>query len=173
MEDQLPKEAAAEAKEMGEETSMITVHDIRRYVRVTVMLKWQERWHIGQTGHDFNICKTSVVSNTRLDFSDKTTFKQIFQLRKSYCILNEYRHKLGQMNRPEPVEQFLCECPEYDGARILLIMNLRNEIGLQTLNLYFLIGYEDNIRDCKLGIAWTVYHQQWKIPSIKGHTKLT
>ena len=40
MADRLAKEAAMEAKELGEETSVVTVQDIKRHARVSTQYKW-------------------------------------------------------------------------------------------------------------------------------------
>lgn len=52
--DHLAKAGAAEAKEMGEETSIVTVQDIKGCTSLSVILKWQDRWHIGGIGRDFH-----------------------------------------------------------------------------------------------------------------------
>ena len=48
--DRLAKEAAMEAKELGEETSVVTVQDVKRHARVSIIYKWQQRWDIGESG---------------------------------------------------------------------------------------------------------------------------
>ena len=95
--DRLAKEAAMEAKELGEETSVVTVQDIKRHARVSTRYKWQQRWDIGESGHDFFLCKPFLKSNPRLDFPNIKMFKQILQLRTGYSKLNDCRHKLGQV----------------------------------------------------------------------------
>ncbi|MEW8548738.1 MAG: hypothetical protein AB2693_34990, partial [Candidatus Thiodiazotropha sp.] len=149
--DRLAKAAASEAKQLGEETSVVTIQDIKRHARITALLKWQDRWDIGKTGREFYICKPNIKAKTRLDFPDNTTFKHILQLRTGYCILNEYRHKLGQVDTDlcvcgsvETVEHYLCECPQYEDARLQLLTNLRYQLGLQNLQKYMLLGYEDH-----------------------------
>ena len=66
--DRLAKEAAMEAKELGEETSVITVQDIKRHARVSTRYKWQQRWDIGESGRDFFLCKPFLKSDPPLDF---------------------------------------------------------------------------------------------------------
>ena len=95
--DRLSKEAAMEAKEVGEETSVVTVQDIKRHARVSTRYKWQQRWDIWESGHDFFLCKPFLESDPRLDFPNIKMFKQILQLRTGYSKLNDYRHKLGQV----------------------------------------------------------------------------
>ena len=60
--DRLAKEAAMEAKELGEETSVVTVQDIKRHARVSTRYKWQQRWDIGESGRDFFLCKPFLKS---------------------------------------------------------------------------------------------------------------
>ena len=86
--DRLAKEAAVEAKAMEEETSVVTVQDIKRHARASIQRKWQKRWDIGEFGRD----KPFLDSSLRLDFPNIRIFKQILQLRTGYSILNDYRH---------------------------------------------------------------------------------
>ena len=44
--DRLAKEAAVEAKDLEEETSVVTVQDIKRHARASIQRKWQQRWDI-------------------------------------------------------------------------------------------------------------------------------
>ena len=41
--DRLAKEAAMEAKDLGEETSIVTVQDVKTHARVSIRYKWQQR----------------------------------------------------------------------------------------------------------------------------------
>ena len=125
--DRLAKEAAVEAKAMEEETSVVTVQDIKRYARASIQRKWQQRWDIGEFGRDFYLCKPILVSSPRLDFPNTRIFKQIFQLRTGYSILNDYRHKLGQCEtglcecgQMETVQHFLLQCQLYEEERGIL-----------------------------------------------------
>ena len=92
-----------EAKALEQETSVVTVQDIKRHARASIQRKWQQRWDIGEFGRDFYLCKPFLDSSTRLDFPNTRIFKQIILLRTEYSILNDYRHKLGQC------ESALCE----------------------------------------------------------------
>ena len=51
--DRLAKETAREAKEMGKETSIVTVQDIKKHARTSIKRKWQQRWDIGEFGRNF------------------------------------------------------------------------------------------------------------------------
>ena len=50
MADRLAKEGAMEAKDLGEETRVVTVQDIKRHARVSSRYKWQQRLDIGESG---------------------------------------------------------------------------------------------------------------------------
>ena len=93
---------------MEEETSVVTVQDIKRHARASIRRKWQQRWDIGEFGRDFYLCKPFLDSCLRLDFPNTRIFKKIFQLRTGYNILNDYLHKLGQC------ESGLCECGQME-----------------------------------------------------------
>ena len=137
--DRLAKEAAVEAKDLEEETSVVTVQDIKRHARASIRRKWQQRWDISEFGRDFYLCKPFLVSNPRLDFPNTRMFKQILQLRTGYSMLNDYRHKLGQC------ESGLCECGQcqlYEEERNILYNRLREQLGIHTPNVYTLLGYE-------------------------------
>ena len=87
---------ACETKEMGEETSIVTIQDIKKHARTSIKRKWQQRWDIGEFGRDFYLCNPFLNSNSRLDFPNTKHHKQILQLRTGYSLLNDYRYKLGQ-----------------------------------------------------------------------------
>ena len=63
----LAKEAMVEAKDLEEETIVVTVQDIKRHARASIRRKWQQRWDIGEFGRDFYLCKPFLESNPRLD----------------------------------------------------------------------------------------------------------
>ena len=150
--DRLAKEAAMEAKELGEETSIVTVQDIKRHARVSIRYKWQQRWDIGESGRDFYLCKPFLKSNPRLDYPNIKLYKKMLQLRTGYSKLNDYRHKLGQVEtrycecgQIETVQHYLLECPLYDEARYTLLKRLREELGIQAPNIYTLLGYDSPV----------------------------
>ena len=152
MADRLAKEAAMEAKELGEGTSVVTVQDIKRHARVSTQYKWQQRWDIGESGRDFFLCKPFLKSDPRLDFPTIKTFKQILQLRTGYSKLNDYRHKLGQVEtrfcecgQVETVQHFLLECPLYEEARYILLNRLKEQLGIQAPSVYTLLGYDGHV----------------------------
>ena len=147
--DRLAKEAAVEAKDLEEETSVVTVQDIKRHARASIWSKWQQRWDIGEFGRDFYLCKPFLDSNPRLDFPNTRMFKQILQLRTGYSILNDYRHKLGQCEsglcecgQMETVQHYLLQCQLYEEERNILYNRLREQLGIHTPNVYTLLGYE-------------------------------
>ena len=108
--DKLAKEAATEAKELGEETSIVTVQDVKRHARVSIRYKWQQGWDFGESERDFYLCKPFLISNPRLDYPNIKLYKKMLQLRTDYSKLNDYRHKLGH------VETRYCECGQIETA---------------------------------------------------------
>ena len=74
--DRLAKEAAMEAKELGEEASFLTVQDVKRHARVSIRYKLQQRWDIGESGRDFYLCKPFLRSNPRLDYPNIKLYKK-------------------------------------------------------------------------------------------------
>ena len=148
--DRLAKEAATEAKELGEEKSIVTVQDVKRHARVSIRYKLQQRWDIGESGRDFYLYKPFLKSNPRLDYPNIKLYKKTtLQLRTGYSKLNGYRHKLGQVEtrycecvQIETVQHYLLECPLYDEARYTLLKRLREELGIQAPYIYTLLGYD-------------------------------
>ena len=76
----------------------------------------------------------------------------MLQLRTGYSKLNDYRHKLGQVEtrycecgQIETVQHYLLECPLYDEARYTLLKRLREELGIQAPNIYILLGYDSPV----------------------------
>ena len=141
-----------EAKELGEETSIETVQDIKRHARVSIRYKWQQRWDIGESGRDFYLCKPFLKSNPRLDYPNIKLYKKMLQLRTGYSKLNDYRHKLWQVEtrycecgQIETVQHYLLECPLYDEARYTLLKRLREELGIQAPNIYTLLSYDSPV----------------------------
>ena len=66
--DRLAKEESMKAKELDEETSVVTVQDIKRHARVSTRYKWQQRLDIGEFCRDFLLCKLFLKSDPCLDF---------------------------------------------------------------------------------------------------------
>ena len=51
--ERLAKVAAGEAKELGEETRVVTVQYIKRLSKTNIKRKWQQRLPIGEFGRDY------------------------------------------------------------------------------------------------------------------------
>ena len=78
-----------EAKELGEETSIVTVQDIKRHARVSIRYKWQQMWDIGESRRDSYLCKPFLKSNPCLDYPNIKLYKKMLQLRTGYSKLND------------------------------------------------------------------------------------
>ena len=110
---------------------------------------WQQRRDIGEFGRDFYLWKPFLDSSRRLDFPNTRIFKQILQLNTGYSILNDYWHKLGQCEsglcecgQMETVHHFLLQCQLYEEGRGILFNRLRKQLGIQSPNVYTLLGYD-------------------------------
>ena len=76
----------------------------------------------------------------------------MLQLRTGYSKLNDYRHKLAQVEtryyecgQIETVQHYLLECPLYDEARYTLMKRLREQLGIHAPNIYTLLGYDSPV----------------------------
>ena len=79
-------------------------------------------------------------------------FKQILQLRTGYSKLNDYRHKLGQVEtrfcecgEVENVQHFLLGCPLYEEARYILLNRLIEQLDIQDPSVYTLLSYDSHV----------------------------
>ena len=82
--DRLAKEAAMYAKDLGAETRIVTVQDVKRHTSVCIRYKWQQSWNIGESGRDFYLCKPFLKSKPRLEYPSIKLYKQILQFRTGY-----------------------------------------------------------------------------------------
>ncbi|MEW8545908.1 MAG: ribonuclease H family protein, partial [Candidatus Thiodiazotropha sp.] len=140
--DELAKSAAKEAVSLSEETSVVTVQDVKKHARESVMNKWQDRWDIAESGRNFYEYKDKISYKRRPDFPSRTGYNQLMQLRTGYSVLNEYRWKIRQKETPycscgevETVKHFMIECENYDDARLRLLHNLQTQLGITRLDL--------------------------------------
>ena len=53
--DRLAKEAAKEAQDLDQNTSVLTNQDIKKAARDSIMDKWQDKWNISKTGREYYI----------------------------------------------------------------------------------------------------------------------
>ena len=149
--DRLAKEAAQEAKELSEDSNIITNTEVKKNARLSSRFKWQRRWDISETGRHFYEFKPDINSNPLLDFPNHQSFNIITQLRTGYSRLGEYRCKIGQSETPacqcgatETVEHFLLYCPNTEDERLKLLNSLNCNLGVTQLDLQVMLGYDNH-----------------------------
>ena len=69
--DRLAKDAAKEAKELDQNTSVITNQDIKTAARDSIMDKWQDRWSISNTGSKYFQYRPKLLPIPRFDFPER------------------------------------------------------------------------------------------------------
>ena len=149
--DRLAKEAAQEAKELSEESNIITNAEVNKNAKISSRFKWQRRWEISETGRHFYEFKPDIDTKPLIDIPNHQSFTIINQLRTGYSRLNEYRYKIGQSETPscqcgatESVEHFVLYCPNTENERLELLNNLNNTLGITELDIQLLLGYDNH-----------------------------
>ena len=149
--DQLAKEAATEAKEIGPENlpAITTMQEIKMAARKHGSEKWQERWDMAETGRHLYEFRPQVGYHMKHNFKSVATEKVVSQLRTGYVFLNEYLHscKLGntlspmcECGEPESVRHYLLSCPRYDTQREILRKSLFTLCGIVHLDCNILLN---------------------------------
>ena len=107
--DKLAKEAAEEAENMPEVDTPLTSIDVKRAVRDSCKIKWQNRWEASQRGRHMFEFHPSVVAR-KMAFGSIPAQRIVTQLRTGYCYLNGYLHAVGLNLKESP----LCTCFLFD-----------------------------------------------------------
>ena len=148
--DRLAKEAAKEAQDLDQNTSVLTNQDIKKAARDSIMDKWQDKWNISNTGREYFQYRPQILPKPRYDFPDHRGFVLLLQLRTGNSQLNDYKQKLGQVesNRcecgeVENTEHFLLECQLYEDQRLQLLYTLQSQARTTNLDILELLSYED------------------------------
>ena len=89
--DRLAKDAAKEAQELDQNTSVLTNQDIKKAARDSIMEKWQDKWSISNTGRKHFQYRPEIRPIPRFDFPDHQGFILLLQLRTGYSQLKDYR----------------------------------------------------------------------------------
>ena len=121
--DKLAKEAAEEAENMQEVDTPLTSIDVKRTVRDSCKIKWQNRWEASQRGRHMFEFHPSVVAR-KIAFGSIPAQRIVTQLRTGYCYLNGYLHAVGlkesplcTCGEPESVKHFIEDCEQYEEIR--------------------------------------------------------
>ena len=64
--DRLAKEAAREALDLDQNTSVFTNQGIKKAARSSIMDKWQIKWNISKTGREYFQCRPQILQNPDL-----------------------------------------------------------------------------------------------------------
>ena len=99
------KEAVVEAENMPEVCTPLTSIDIKRAMKDSCTVKWQNRWEASQAGRHMYDLHPSVKAKKKAANSIPTQ-RITSQLRTGYCYLNGYMHTVGLKDSP------LCTCGE-------------------------------------------------------------
>ena len=91
--DRLAKDAAKEAQELWQNTSVLTNQGIKKAARDIIMDKWQDKWSISNTGRTYFQYRPKILPIPRFDFPDHQGFILLLQLRTGYSQLKDYRKK--------------------------------------------------------------------------------
>ena len=155
--DKLAKEAAEEAENMPEVDTPLTSIDVKRAVRDSCKIKWQNRWEASQRGRHMFEFHPSVVAR-KMAFGSIPAQRIVTQLRTGYCYLNGYLHAVGlkesplcTCGEPESVKHFIEDCEQYEEIREKLRSRLFFGTGNSEFSckLFLEVKVEDEFQECR------------------------
>ena len=97
--DNVTKEAAKEAENMTEVETPLTSIDVKRAVKDSCKIKWQNRLEASQRGRHMFEVHPSVTAKKKASVSIPAQ-RIMTQLRAGYCYLNSYLHVDGLKESP-------------------------------------------------------------------------
>ena len=56
---------------------MVTVQDVKKHARDSVMMRWQERWDIAETGRNFYKYKDKISYKCSPDFPSRISYNHL------------------------------------------------------------------------------------------------
>ncbi|MEW8548387.1 MAG: reverse transcriptase domain-containing protein [Candidatus Thiodiazotropha sp.] len=156
--DQMAKEAANEAKEMGEAElqAVTTLGDVKAAAKESGSIKWQEMWEKAETGRHLYYYRPKVGFKIKHSFQSAVGERIIAQLRTGYARLNEYLYKTGitdsnecMCGAIESVSHYLIDCPLYENEREIMRKRLFQSCGIPQLdmNLLLMAKKEDEFKE--------------------------
>jgi hypothetical protein len=80
--------------------------DVKRAVKTSTKIKWQNRWTISESGRQLNDLIPMVGNASHLDMPNPQIGRVLTEMRIGYSRLNKYRNNIGQ----SPTA--LCDCGE-------------------------------------------------------------
>ncbi|CAG2242410.1 RNASEH1 [Mytilus edulis] len=123
--DLLAKQAAEEATQLLPKNNIITLQDVKQGAHKSVMLKWQRRWELSNTGRDLFEITPNVKNIPIFDYPTKKFFSIFIQLRTGHAtLLISIKQRTGQnttdlcsCGTKETQQHYLTECPNYESYR--------------------------------------------------------
>ena len=155
--DRLAKEAAVDAENMPEVCAPLTSIDIKRAVKDSCTVKWQNRWEASQTGRHMYDFHPTVKAKRKAANSIRTQ-RITSQLRTGYCYLNGYMHTVGLKDsplctcrEPESVKHYIEDCEQHVEIRERLMSKMFFTIGSSEFSCKMLLEVkaEDDLQECR------------------------
>ena len=147
--DALAKDAAEQAKHLGDSCIMVTSQDVTKASQDLIVSKWQMRWDHSSRGRHLHTLRNKVsLTQTKTRYPLETSRRKIAQLRTGYSKLNDYLYKIGQATSPEcscgfsneTVLHYLLDCPLYEEDRGRMIHRIHTTTGIGHLSTELLLS---------------------------------
>ena len=155
--DRLAKEAAVDAENMPEVCTPLTSIDIKRAVKDSCTVKWQNRWEASQAGRHMYDLHPTVKAKKKAANSIPTQ-RITSQLRTGYCYLNGYMHTVGLKDsplctcgEPESVKHYIEDCEQHVEIRERLMSKMFFTIGSSewSCKMFLEVKAEDDLQECR------------------------
>ena len=95
MSTELAKEAAQQAKDLDEVSSIMTLEDVKTAAKTSGIKKLQAMWNHSGRGRGLFQFRPKVGYQLKHSFDSQSTESWLSQLMTGYADLNSYQHKLG------------------------------------------------------------------------------
>ena len=115
MADKLAKEAAQQAKDLDEVSSIMTLEDVKTAAKTSGIKKWQDVWNHSERGRGWFQFRPKVGYQLKHSFDSQSTESWLSQLRTGNADLNSYQYKLGLKDSGE------CECGDIETIEHFLL----------------------------------------------------
>ena len=90
MADKLVKEAAQQAKDLDEVSSLMTLEDVKTAAKTSGLKKWQDMWNNSERGRGLFQFRPKVGYQLKHSFDSPSTASWLSQMRSGYVALNNY-----------------------------------------------------------------------------------
>ena len=155
--DRLAKEAAIDVENMPEVCTPLTSIDIKRAVKDSCTVKWQNRWEASQAGRHMYDLHPTVKAKKKAANSIPSQ-RITSQLRTGYCYLNGYMHTVGLKDSPlctcgEPksVKHYIEDCEQHVEIRERLMSKMFFTIDSSdwSCKMNLEVKAEDDLQECR------------------------